>query len=152
DRALSALREAMGLDADCPLAVDEGEIKTVEPPAKEAIVAVALAQRSEMTQVANAAQVTCLEVSAQRRMCGLKANTFPAASDIHAREVPQGRYDNEYRPGALALEMPVLMPGCRGDRVNQAQALHARTEAVVEKTQRLIALDAEQAYLRWQEA
>src|SRR5207247_5776823 len=81
ERALSALREAMGVDAECPLEILRGEFKTAEPPSKDAVLAAALARRAELAQIATAAQVTSLEVNAQQRAHGFKANTFAAGSD-----------------------------------------------------------------------
>jgi outer membrane protein TolC len=94
-----------------------------------------------------------LEVEAQaanpirRRM-----ETFAAGTDIHAIQVPMGTHNNEYRPGAVAPEMPTLLVGTPAARAAQAQSLQARAETVVETTRNLIALEAEEAFLRWEEA
>ncbi len=114
-RAKSALIEAIGLDEDHPFELEIGEPGWQKPPSIDEVRALALARRGEMTQVSDAARVSCLEIEAQRRKFSLKENTFAAASDIHAREVPQSFHDETYRPGALGLEMPVLLPGKRKD-------------------------------------
>src|SRR4029077_7417301 len=42
--------------------------------------------------------------------------------------------------------------GSRPERMRHAQSLHARATAVVEVTRNLIALEGEDAFLRWEEA
>ncbi len=61
-------------------------------------------------------------------------------------------YEDNYRPGAVAPEMPTQISGSRSGRVEQAQAYSARAAAVADKTRGLVALEAEQAFLRWDEA
>lgn len=152
-RALSALREAMGVDPDFCL-----ELADTAPPApkpaveREQIIAAALARRGEVAQAAIAAEVTCLEIDAQQASCRSRANTFAAGSDIHVDPLPAGLHEEVYKPGALGPEMPTLLAGSKADRVEQARAYSARAEAVAAKTRGLIALEAEQAYLRWLEA
>jgi outer membrane protein TolC len=153
ERALSALREAIGLEQGCPVVVETSEIEVVAPPSLEQVVAEALARRGEVAQAAGAAEVNCLEVDAQNRVrFRLAVNTFAAASDIHAHNIPAGEHSDTYRPGAIPPEMPVLLPGKQHDRLDQARAYYGRAEAVAEKVRNLIALEAEQAYLRWREA
>jgi hypothetical protein len=48
--------------------------------------------------------------------------------------------------------MPTLLAGPRPERVKHAQSLGARAESVVEVTRNLIGLEAEDAFLRWEEA
>jgi outer membrane protein TolC len=139
-RALRALREAVGGGPDCPQLL-AGRFALTAPACAQDVVAAALARRPELVQAATAAQVTEFEVSAQKATCLPTARTFAAGSDIHAQPVPQGSYEETYRPGASALEMPTQMAGSRGDRVEQARAYSARAEAV-----------AEQAFLRYVEA
>jgi outer membrane protein TolC len=93
-----------------------------------------------------------MEVDAQGTSCRTRMNTFASAGDIHAREVPPGMSDGEYRPGALAPEMPATLAGSRSDRMERARSLSARAAAVVDKTRNLITLEAEDAFLKWQEA
>jgi len=152
-RALAALREAMGVGSGYPLP----PLPRVLPCPKvelnkEELIALALARRGEIVQTTNAAEVVCLEVEAQRRICRSLARTFAAGSDIHARPVPSGIYDgHSYRPGALALEMPTTLVGSREDRQTQTRDYLQRAQAVDAKTRNLITLTVEDAYLRWRE-
>jgi outer membrane protein TolC len=153
ERALSALREAMGVGCDYPVKLATNALPRVTAVVdKEQVVASALARRGEMTQAANVAQVTCFEIEAQKATWFPSARTFASGSDIHATPVPQGSHDDPYRPGGVGIEMPATINGHRSDRIEQARNYHDRAEAVVAKTHNLIALDAEQAYLRWLEA
>jgi outer membrane protein TolC len=153
ERALSALREAMGVGPDFPLVLADNRLPELKPAVeREQIVAAAISRRGEIAQAALAAEVTCLEVDAQQSSCRLKAETFAAGSDIHVDVLPAGVHEDLYKPGALAPEMPTLLAGHKGDRVEQARAYTARAEAVAQKTRGLIALEAEQAYFRWLEA
>jgi len=152
--ALSALREALGLGPDCPVVLADSSLPDADAVVdRQQVIALALDRRSELVQAVNAAHVTALEISAQdTRTLFPSLRTFASGSDIHANPIPLGSYDQVYRPGAVGLEMPVQITGSRCDRVEQARAYNARAEAVVVKTRNLIALEAEQAYLRWQEA
>jgi outer membrane protein TolC len=152
-RASSALREAMGVAADCPIALAQTRLVDLTvSPEKEQIVELALARRGEMGQAAAAYQATCFEIEAQKSTFFFSGKTFAIGSDIHVYPVPQAEHNDHYRPGAVGIEMPALLAGTRGDRVHQAEAYHERAGAVVEKTHNLIVLDAEQAYLKWLEA
>ena len=156
ERALAALREAIGVGADC------GEIRLAParmPMAclhasttRDEVVALALARRGEVLQAATFAQVTCLEISAQGRTFLPSLRTFASGSDIHAITVPSSVHGMEYRPGALAPEMPIMLSGSRSGRIDQASSYLARAEAVAEKTRNLVTLEAEDAFFRWQEA
>jgi outer membrane protein TolC len=153
ERALAALREAMGLPPEMPLGVALGHLPSPQVTVnREEIVSLALARRGELVQARTAAEVVELEVEAQGKTFLPTARTFASASDIHARPVPQGVSNTEYRPGAVSLEMPVLLAGPRSYRVERARDFSARAAAVVDKTRGLIALDAEDAYLKWHEA
>lgn len=151
--ALAALREAIGLAPGCEVtAADQNLPDTIPQVFRETVVAQALAQRAELNQAATLAEITCLEVDAQGKTLAPTARTFASASDIHARTIPPGLMDGEYRPAAVGPEMPVSLVGCRKDRVERARALSGRAYAVVDKTRNLIALEADEAFLRWQEA
>jgi outer membrane protein TolC len=153
DRALAALREAIGLDPSYPLQIAGTSLPTPNVPVnRDDIIALALSRRPELVQVATFAEVTCLEIRAQGTKRKPRVITFAAASDIHARSVPQGVSDTEYRPGAIGPEMPGLMVGSRDLRMQRTRDLYARSQAVIEKTRNLIALEADDAYLRWKEA
>jgi outer membrane protein TolC len=154
ERALSALREAVGLGEDCPLVVSE----SVNLPdihltlSREQVVSLALARRGEIVQAEAGVEVTALEAHAQSLSIFPRAETFAAGSDIHAEQPPQGLADGEYRPGAIGLEMPGVMVGKRSTRVQQANDLNDRAASVLEKAKNLIRLEVEDAFLRWQEA
>jgi hypothetical protein len=152
-RALAALREAMGVGCNYALPPLPRVLPCPQIEAsKEELIALALARRGEIVQTANAVDVVCLEIQAQGLSCRSLSRTFAAGSDIHARPVPHGVYDGgNYRPGALAPEMPTTLVGSRGDRQTQARDYLQRAQAVDAKTRQLIALTVEDAYLRWRE-
>ncbi|MCI0639776.1 MAG: TolC family protein [Gemmataceae bacterium] len=153
-KATAALREALGVGLDYPLDVVEAPLpERIKGPNKEDLIAQALANRGEMTQVSTAQQVTQLEIAAQSRMLFTpQGRTFAAASDIHVQPIPQGVANGEYRPGALGLEMPSNLVGRRPYRVQRASNLNDRALAVVDKTHNLITLEVEATYLKWLEA
>lgn len=152
-RALIALREAIGMGPECGISVTEGKLPVVTAhPDRHDVVAQALARRGELVQASVFAEAACLEVQAQSSNVRKRVETFAAGSDIHARQVPQEFHNDEYRPGGIVPEMPTLLAGCRQDRVRHARSLQARADAMVEGTRNLIALDAEDAFLRWEEA
>ena len=66
--------------------------------------------------------------------------------------MPQETHNSEYRPGATPPEMPTLLVGTRAERIKRAEELHERAEAAVAVTRNLITLEAEDAFLRWEEA
>jgi outer membrane protein TolC len=152
-RALAALKEAIGLGPDGGVQVPPGRLAAPnQRPNRDEVIAGALARRGELIQASVLAEVTGLEVEAQGTSHRLRMQTFAAGSDIHSRQVPQGFHNGEYRPGAQPPEMPTLLAGSRGERVKHAESLHARAEAGLEETRNLIALEAEDAFLRWEEA
>jgi outer membrane protein TolC len=152
-RALAALREAVGLGSSYyfDVAGDRLPDPTAEPCRSE-VIAWALARRSELATAMIFAQVVCLEVEAQGTSHRRRMETFAAGSDIHAWSVPQEVRNNEYRPGAVAPEMPTLLVGQKADRVQRARSLYTRAVTVVDVTRNLIALEAEDAFLRWEQA
>jgi outer membrane protein TolC len=152
-RALVALREAIGLDADVRLDVPVAHFPVSEVrPDRDEVVRSALARRGDMIQASIFAQVVCLEVDAQATSFQKRMETFAAGSDIHARSIPQEEHNSEYRPGAVPPEMPTLLAGSRVERMKRAQTLATRAAAVVDVTRNLITLEAEDAFLRWEEA
>jgi outer membrane protein TolC len=98
------------------------------------------------------AQIVCLEIDAQATSLRKRMETFAAGADIHARQVPQTIRNAEYRPGGVPPEMPTLLAGPRPLRIQHARSLYAHAVSVVEVTRNLIALEAEDAFLRWQQA
>jgi cell division septum initiation protein DivIVA len=152
-RALAALREAMAVGPDFPLSSPVGRLPcpSIEPQ-KEALIALALARRGELIQASNAAAVVALEIEAQGTTNRSTLRTFAAGSDIHARPVPTGIYEGlDYKPGAVGLEMPSSLSGCKTARQAQARDYHQRAEAVVAKVVNLITLEVTDLYYRWQE-
>ncbi len=151
-RALAALREALGLGPDCPIEVVGDKLPDLQTKAdRDVIVQLALSRRGEIIQAVNAEQVFCLEVDAQGRILFSPARTFAAGGDIHATPLGVGSFDPDYRPGPLAPEMSVTLTGSRKSRQEQAGAYHERAEALTEKTRNLIGLEAADAYLRWKQ-
>lgn len=149
-RARAALREAIGLEPDCPIDLADRRLPEVTADiSREQVIELALARRGELAQAGLGAQITGLEVQAQAAQRGATGRTFVSGADIHVQDVPQGSHDGDYRPGAVGMEMPQMLAGSRPCRVGRAQALHARMEAVVDKTSRLITLEAEDAWHRW---
>ncbi|MSU79783.1 MAG: TolC family protein [Gemmataceae bacterium] len=175
-KALAALREAMGLSHNYPLEI--GAIGL--PPAvreeiqmekdkkgkdvkkitfhrvykinREDLILAALSNRGEMIQASAANRVVNLEISAQNRALGWRVNTFGSGSDVHAKPIPQGIFNNDYRPGAIGLEIAPTVVGRKAERVQHVTDFAARSSAVVDKTTNLISLDVEAMYLKWQEA
>lgn len=152
-KATAALREAIGVPEDYPLHIAVMPLPgLVEKLDRDELIAMALERRGELVQAVNANQLTCLEMVAQDRLKGLRALTFAAGADIHARPIPTGIFNDIYRPGALGLEMPTQLVGKRPDRYDRASALHQRSQAVVDKTQNLVVLEVDIAFAKWQEA
>jgi outer membrane protein TolC len=152
-RALAALKEALGLGGATSFDVPAEELPVPSSrPDRDEVTALALARRGEIIRASLFAEVVCLEIEAQASSPHRKMETFAAGSDIHSDLVPQGMRNNEYQPGAVAPEMPGLLAGTRPERIRHASSLYARAQAVTEVTRNLIALEAEDAYLRWEEA
>jgi outer membrane protein TolC len=151
-RALAALREAIGLETDAPLVLADKDVPYPRTDVKlDQVLELALSRRQELLQATLAMEVFCLEIKAQGKLHGFEARTFASASDLHAETMPQGSHDGEYRPGAVGVEMPGHLVGDKSTRVEVAENLHARSEAVAEKVRKLIGLDAEDCFHRWQE-
>ncbi len=150
-RAVAALREAIGVNPDFPLAVAFDRLPAPQPGLnKEELISQALAHRPEIQQAFAANRVTELEIIAQyQQIFKLQTKTFAAASDIHAKPIPQGVSNTDYRPGAIGIEMPVFLVGKRCDRTDRATQLNERSVAVVEKTNNLIALEVEALFLKY---
>jgi outer membrane protein TolC len=149
-RALAALREAIGVGPDCCIQLPPGPLPNPQwQICCDDIVAWALARRGELVQTGLLAEVTSLEVDAQGTTHRVRKETFAAGADIHSKQVPQGEANGDYRPGAIPPEMPTLLAGCRSYRMERARALSSRAASVADKTRNLIALEAEDAYLKW---
>jgi len=152
-RALAALREAIGLPADARIDVVDTRLPDLNVRvSRDEVVALALSRRGEILQATTLAEVSGCEVKAQdAKRFSPTAVTFAAGSDIHANPIPQGSRGAEYAPAAVGPEMPTMLVGKRADRVEQARVFSARADSVVEKTRGLVALEADDAFTRWQE-
>jgi outer membrane protein TolC len=153
-RAMAALREAIGIGRDVRFEVPKNA-RLPDPVPNlnlDDMVTLALDRRGELVQANSAEQVYNLEVYAQGRSRKLQMQTFAAGGDVHAKPIPQGVANNEYRPWALGPEMPPYLAGKKNDRMQRAMAYHDRAGAVVDKTQNLIVLEAEANYYKWKEA
>ncbi len=152
-RALASLREAVGAGCDLRIDVPPGQLPVLEVQlGEDEIVARALARRGEIVQSDVLTQETCLEIEAQDSSHHKRMDTFAAGGDVHSRRVQQEFHNDEYRPGAVPPEMPDVLAGNRPDRVEHARSLNARAAAAAEVTRNLIALEAADTYLRWEEA
>jgi outer membrane protein TolC len=152
-RALASLREAIGFGPEALIDVPAGNLpEPIAYPNRDEVVAAALSRRAELIQAQIFAQVAALEVEAQATSHSQRMSTFAAGTDIHSLQVPQENRGNDYRPGAVPPEMPTLLVGSRAERIKHARVLCARAEGVVETSRNLIALEVEDAFLRWEEA
>ncbi|MCS7046511.1 MAG: TolC family protein, partial [Gemmataceae bacterium] len=152
-KAIAGLREAIGVGPDYPLEVAHEPLPgLVGELNKDELIAQARAHRAELQQAWTMNRITELEIAAQRRRFGSQSKTFAAGGDIHAKPIPQGVANGEYRPGAIGPEMPPFLVGPRRDRVQRAGDFNERAVAVVDKTENLVALEVEATYLKWFEA
>jgi hypothetical protein len=152
-RALASLREAVGLGQGCVIEVAATRLPQPSArPEREAIVALALTQRDDVLMSNLFADIAYLEIRAQSTHFNKRMETFAAGADIHSRQVQQTVRANEYQPGGLPPEMPSLIVGCRPDRVKHAQSLNARACSAAVATRNLVALEAENAFLLWEQA
>ena len=114
DRAKAALRMAMGMAPEAPPEVAEGKLpENKVDVTRDKIVALALQRNAEMVEASQVAEVVELEVDAQGRSFRPRFKTFAAAANIHARPVPRGVTNGEYRPGATSIEMLTELAGSR---------------------------------------
>ena len=153
-QALAALRQAMGVGPEFDFHPAAKELPVMGGSVAEAdVVAWALAGRPELAQAAAGAEVFNLEPCAQAQVrVRPQVNTLAAGTDLHARGVPLALRNGQYRPGALAPEMPVSLVGRADDRVARAQEYAARQGVVYDKTVGLVRLEATNAYVEWSAA
>lgn len=152
-RGLAALKEAIGLAPDCRIDVPAAPLPL--PAANLClgnVVAASLASRGTLLQANLFAEVACLEVDAQAANLFKRVDTFAAGADIHARDVSESSHNTDYHPGGIPPEMPTLLVGPRKERVQRSQSLSARAQSASEVARNLIALQAEDAFFRWEEA
>lgn len=152
--ALAALKEAMGVDPATPFTPRDTELPVMGGTVtQEQIVTLALARRAEVAQAAAGTDAFRLEVCAQDKIrLRQTVPTLAAGSDLHARQVPMALRNGEYRPGAIAPEMPPNLVGRRDDRVARAYQLSLRQDEVYTKTRDLVRLEAINAYQAWKVA
>jgi outer membrane protein TolC len=152
-KAMAALREAMGVGPDAPLLIADGKLPDVLPGVKkDEIIRLAIALRGEIGQAESAHSITVLEIEAQAKTRRPKFPTAASGGDMHARPIPTGSFGDDYKPAAIGIEFPTQFVGPRPVRIDRAGELADRAGAVVEKARNLVALDAEDAFLRWEEA
>jgi outer membrane protein TolC len=153
ERARIALREALGLGPECSVDIPPGNLPDVTTePSRQAVVSAAVTRRGELLQATLAAQIAELEVGAQGTSIFQQMSTVAAGLDFHSTQVPTGSNGTEYQPGGLLPEMPTLLVGNKHERMKQARDCAARAATLVETARNLVALEAEDAFLRWQEA
>jgi outer membrane protein TolC len=152
-RSVAALKEAMGLGSDAALTVRAGGLpdKVDVLPSRDQIVAGALSRRTEIIQANVFAEVAGLEVEAQGTSHRKQKTTFASGSDIHSSQIPQTQHNTDYRPGGVPPEMPARLAGSRPDRVRDAETYYERALAMVAATRNLVSLEADDAFLRWEE-
>lgn len=152
-RALAALKEAIGLEMGCGLDVPTSPLPEPQVrPVRDEIIVWALRYRAGVIQAEVFAAAASLEIEAQRSSHGLRVGTFAAGADIHSQPVPQANHGTEYSPGTEPPAMPGTLVGGRQERVQHARSLSERAAALAEKTRELVALEAENTWLRWHEA
>jgi outer membrane protein TolC len=153
--ALEALRDAMGvgMDYDFVPAAQELPLMLGGTVTKEQVVADATARRPELAQAAAGVDAFRLEVCAQAAVkYKRQVPTLASGSDLHSKQVPMAMRNGEYRPGAIAPEMPGTLVGRTAERVQKATLLSQRQDALYDHTASLIRLDAAKAYLAWDAA
>jgi outer membrane protein TolC len=152
-RALSALREAVGVGCDVPLPLKHQRLLDVQRSLNlRQLTDLALTNRPDLLAASINTRVSELEVQAQGSRNSLNVRTFASGADLHAIPLPAGRYDQEYRPAVVGPEMPPFLSGKKCDRVARASALASRAGSVADKARALITLEVEQAFLRHEEA
>lgn len=149
-QAIGALREAMGTCDPVVPAHDHLPKALNRIATREEAVEMALNNRPEIRQATLGQEAFGLEVCAQdRNRFSRRLATLGSATDIHSMLIPPGEFVENYRPGAMAPEMPAFIVGRRQDRVNQAQDLHDRSHHLQENVRKLVELEAGNVWLRW---
>ena len=149
---LVALREAIGLEPECSVDIPAGKLPESDArPNRDEIVALAVAARRNYPS---------------RR---LRSGRLPGNRSARNERTPEDadvcRRNGHPRAASPARRPQQRIPPCgrsAGDarpfgrqslgRVQHARALHDRANAVAATTRNLIALEAEDAFLRWEEA
>jgi outer membrane protein TolC len=152
-RATSALREAMGFGPELQFQVAEDKLPApVQGIDRDQILQLAMSCRGEVEMAQHGAAVTCLEIQAQMAVYRKKRMTAAGPGDVHANPVPTGSFGDDYKPGAIGLDYPSFFVGPRDDRVKRACEINERAGAAAEKSRILVALEADDAWLKWDES
>jgi hypothetical protein len=115
------------------------------------VIEMAVCRRPELALAAAGVDAFRLEVYAQGRVPFRRAvPTLASGADIHARMIPPGSRDKDYRPEPIVPEMPPQLVGSKADRVSRAMAYSQRAEAVYDKARNLVVLEAETAFLNFE--
>ncbi|HSQ57014.1 MAG TPA: TolC family protein, partial [Gemmata sp.] len=134
-------------DAELPLM---GQTKEIT---KKLAVDLALERRPELALAAAGLDAFRLEVYAQAKIPFRRVvPTFASGSDLHSKDIPSAMRGKEYRPGGIGPELPPQLVGSKFDRVCRAMAYSQRAEAVFDSARGLITLEAENAYLEFEQA
>ena len=155
DRARAALREALGLDPTCRADVADETLPEIhaEQINRETVIAHATTRRGEILLAGIGADVTRLEACAQwAHRFDIMANTYAAGADIHARQVPQAMREPDYKPGAIAPEMPTRLLGKRETRSATAGVYADRADEAARQARSMVGLEADVGYTRWVQA
>ncbi|MDY3551110.1 TolC family protein [Gemmata sp. JC717] len=157
ERALAGLRELMAVDARTfPFRIKDQALPVMVqevPLTMTRVAELALERRPELVLAAAGVDAFRLEVYAQGKIPFKRATrTFVSGADIHAKEIPATNRGADYRPGGIIPEMPPQLVGSKYDRVCRAMAFAQRAEAVYDKARNLILLEAETAYLDFDQA
>jgi outer membrane protein TolC len=153
--AIEALKNAMGVEGDFDFvpAATELPIMLTGTVTKEQVEQLAISRRPELAQAAAGVDAFRLEICAQASVkYGRKVPTLAAGSDLHSKQVPMAVRNGEFRPGALAPEMPTNLVGRTEDRVARATDLSNRQDALYERTLGLVRLEAAKGFLQWEAA
>jgi len=151
DRARAALREAMGLDPTVRVDAADETLPEINADqiSRETVIAHATTRRGEILLARIGADVTRLEACAQwARRFDIMANTYAAGADIHARQVPQAMREPDYRPGAIAPEMPTRLLGKRETRSATAGLYAERADEAARQARSMLGLEADVGYTR----
>lgn len=152
--SLAALQEAMGVGPELDFHPATKELPEMGGTlTQDQVVGWALTRRPELAQAAAGVDVFNLEPCAQAQVrLRPQVNTLAAGTDLHARGVPLPLRNGQYRPGALAPEMPASLVGRRDDRVARAGEYAARQADVYDVTVGLVRLEATTAFIQYETA
>jgi outer membrane protein TolC len=158
-QAEAALREVMGVqDGSIRFRVKDKELPIMAQNinlTRDQVVEMALCRRPELALAAAAADAFRLEVYAQGQLRFRRSvPTLASASDIHSRLLPTASRDpgQDYRPEPIAPEMPPQVVGNKNDRVTRVLAYSHRADAVYDKARNLMILEAENTFLKFEDA